>query len=79
MPFKWKVENTVFDSLHEADVWADSIGNEMFAKLYDGYDTPDYQIAAFLAFRLAEMNEFRVLTQSTIGEPVRYQVWVVPL
>ncbi len=79
MPLHWKVENTVFDSLHEADVWADSIGNEMYAKLYDGYDTPDYKIAVSLAFRLAGMNEFRVLTQSTNGESVRYKVWVVPL
>ncbi|WOV83651.1 hypothetical protein PGH26_12275 [Sporosarcina jeotgali] len=37
----WKVENFVFDSLQEADVWADSIGNEMYAKLYDGYDVCD--------------------------------------
>ncbi len=30
MPWHWKVENTVFDSLHEADVWADSIGYGVF-------------------------------------------------
>lgn len=74
MTLKWKKESVIFDSLFEADVWADSIVNEMFAKLYDGYDTPDYKIAYCLAFRLAEIEELRVITERSIDD--RYKVWV---
>lgn len=73
MSFRWKSEDIIFDSLHEADVWADSIGNEMFARLYDGYETPDYKIACCLAFRLAEIKEFKVNTNKSEG---RYQIWI---
>jgi len=73
MPIKWNVEELMFDSLYEADVWADSIANEMYARLYNGYDTPDYKIAYSLAFRLAEIKEFAICTARTVD---RYQVWV---
>lgn len=76
MTFRWKREDIIFDSLYEADVWADSIGNEMYSKLYDGYDTPDYKIAYSLAFRLAEMKVFRVITEISIDN--RYKVWIIP-
>ena len=76
MTLTWKRESILFDSLYEADVWADSIGNEMYARLYDGYDTPDYKIAYSLAFRLAEIKTFRVSTEISIDG--RYKVWVVP-
>lgn len=76
MPLRWKRENIIFDSLYEADVWADSIGNEIYARLYDGYDTPDYKIAYSLAFRLAQMNEFRVLAEIIMDNDKRYKVWV---
>lgn len=78
MTLRWKREDFIFDSLYEADVWADSIGNEMYAKLYDGYNTPDYKIAYSLAFRLAEMKEFRVVTEIAINNDKRYKVWVKP-
>ncbi|WP_432356051.1 hypothetical protein [Sporosarcina sp. A2] len=78
MTLQWKRESIIFDSLYEADVWADSLGNEMYARLYDGYDTPDYKIAYSLAFRIAEMKEFRVFTRRTIGNDYRFKVWVVP-
>lgn len=76
MTLRWKKEDIIFDSLHEADEWADSIGNEIYARLYDGYDTPDYKIAYSLAFRLAEMKEFRVVTEIAMDN--RYNVWVKP-
>lgn len=76
MTLRWKRENIVFDSLHEADVWADSIGNEIYARLYDAYDTPDYKTAYSLAFRLASMKEFRVTTEISMDN--RYKVWVIP-
>lgn len=70
---KWNKENTIYDSFFEADIWADSIANEMYARLYDGYDTPDYKVAYSLAFRLAEVKEFRVTTES---DGFRYKVMV---
>lgn len=73
MTIKWNVEELMFDSLYEAEVWADSIANEMYARLYNGYETPDYKIAYSLAFRLAEIKEFTIRTARTID---RYQVWV---
>lgn len=74
MMMRWNREDIIFDSLHEADVWADSLANEMYARLYDGYDTPDYKIAYSLAFRLAGIKELKVMTESTAD---RYKVWVV--
>ena len=62
MSIRWNVEELLFDSLYEAEVWADSIANEMYARLYNGYDTPDYKIAYSLAFRLAEIKEFKIRT-----------------
>ncbi|PIC96768.1 hypothetical protein CSV69_04405 [Sporosarcina sp. P26b] len=76
MTDRWKTEDIIFDSLFEADVWADSIANEMYARLYDGYDTCDYKIAYALAFRLAAIEEFKVITENTPED--RYKVWVIP-
>ncbi|MFJ7730601.1 hypothetical protein ACIQXF_01775 [Lysinibacillus sp. NPDC097231] len=73
MAIRWKSEDIIFDSINEADVWADSLGNEIYARLYDGYDTPDYKIAYSLAFRLASMKDFRVYAEND-GD--RYKVWV---
>lgn len=78
MTLRWKRENIIFDSLYEADVWADSIGNEIYARLYDGYNTPDYKIAYSLAFRLAEMKVFRVITEIAMDNDKRYKIWVKP-
>jgi len=60
---RWKAEEVVFETMHEADVWADSIANEMYGRLYDGYSTPDYKIACALAFRLAAIENCRVYTE----------------
>ena len=63
MTIKWNVEELMFDSLYEADVWADSIANEMYARLYNGYDKPDNKIAYSLAFRLAEIRNLQFVQQ----------------
>ncbi|WP_303969690.1 hypothetical protein [Sporosarcina ureae] len=76
MTHRWKTEDIIFDSMFEADVWADSLANDMYARLYDGYDTPDYKIAYALAFRLAAIEEFKVITENTRED--RYKVWVMP-
>jgi len=76
LTLRWERDNIIFDSLHEADVWADSIGNEIYSRVYDGYDTLDYKVACALAFRLANMKEFKVFSETTTEN--RYKVWVVP-
>ncbi|MCH1627409.1 hypothetical protein [Fredinandcohnia quinoae] len=70
---KWKIEDIIFETLYEAEIWADSIVNEMYGRIYDGYDTPDCKIAYSLAFRMASINECRVYTNFNKN---RYKVWV---
>ncbi|WP_050977218.1 hypothetical protein [Planococcus antarcticus] len=60
--------------MHEADVWADSIANEMYGRLYDSYSTPDYKIAYALAFRSAAIENCRVYTED---EESKYKVHAV--
>lgn len=69
-----KEEEIIFDTMHEADVWADSIANEMYGRLYDRYNTPDYKIACALAFRLAAIENCRVCAET---EENRYKVYAV--
>lgn len=71
---KWKTEEILFDTMHEADVWADSVANEIYGRLYDGYSTPDYKIACALAFRLAAIENCRVYTED---EGDRFKVYAI--
>ena len=73
MTIRWNREEIIFDTLYEADTWADSIANEIYGRIYEGYDTPDYKIAYTLAFRLASIKECRVYTGR---DKNRYKVWV---
>lgn len=59
---RWKVEEIAFETMREADVWADSIANEMYGKLYDSYSTTDYKVACAF-FRLAAIENCRVCTE----------------
>lgn len=74
MNIRWKREEIFFETLYEADVWADSLANEIYGRIYDGYITSDYKIAYSLAFRLASIDTFRVNTQQD-GLNI-YKVWV---
>lgn len=47
---KWEREDIIFETMREAEVWADSIANEMYGSVFDGYETPDYKIAYALSF-----------------------------
>lgn len=76
MALRWKKEDIIFDSIHEADVWADSLVNEISARLFDAYDTPDFKVAYSLAFRLSQNEKFRVVTSV---KPGRYNVWVIEI
>lgn len=71
---RWKAEEIAFDTMREADVWADSIANEMYGRLYDSYSTPDYKVACALAFRLAAIENCRVCTEDK-GD--RFEVYAV--
>ncbi|MCZ8539895.1 hypothetical protein [Psychrobacillus psychrodurans] len=74
MNIRWKREEIIFETFYEADVWADSLANEIYGRIYDGYITSDYKIAYSLAFRLASIDTFRVNTQQD-GLNI-YKVWV---
>ncbi|WP_175495664.1 hypothetical protein [Bacillus sp. UNCCL81] len=73
---KWNNENVTFETLREAEVWAESLANEIHGRIYNGYITPDCKIAYVLAFKLA-LNNFEVHTEEDfINESPIYKVWV---
>ncbi|MDM5188804.1 hypothetical protein QUF99_16215 [Bacillus sp. DX4.1] len=77
---QWKNEEIIFESVREAEVWADSISNEIYGRSIDGYSTPDYKIAYALTFMLATVPFFRVHTKKYfLGNAEMYKVWVTDL
>ncbi|HDR4420780.1 TPA: hypothetical protein QCP59_001550 [Bacillus cereus] len=74
---KWKKEDVIFETIREAEVWADSIANEMYGRVFNGYETPDYKIAYALAFLLAKNREFNIYTEVECNETIEvYKVWI---
>ncbi|HDR4455768.1 TPA: hypothetical protein QC445_000420 [Bacillus cereus] len=55
---RWKKEEVIFETIRETEVWGDSIANEMYGRLFDGYETLDYKIAYALSFFLAQNQDF---------------------
>ncbi|HDW3052939.1 TPA: hypothetical protein RMI67_000475 [Bacillus cereus] len=55
---RWKKEEVIFETIRETEVWADSIANEIYGRLFDGYETLDYKIAYALSFFLAQNQDF---------------------
>ncbi len=47
---RWKREKVIFDTIREAEVWADGVANEMYERVFNGYETLDYKIAYALTF-----------------------------
>lgn len=47
---RWKREDVIFETVREAEVWVDGVANEMYGRVFDGYETPDYKIAYALSF-----------------------------
>ncbi|MBG9718026.1 MULTISPECIES: hypothetical protein [Bacillus] len=73
---RWKGENVIFETVREAEVWADGVANEMYGRVFDGYETPDYKIAYALSFFLAQNQDFIVHTEVSFKEErVIYKVW----
>ncbi|MBS2968111.1 hypothetical protein J9317_04995 [Metabacillus sp. KIGAM252] len=68
MEKKWKQDNRIFETLWEAEMWSDSIANEMYGKLYETYVTPDHKVAYVLAFHLASNPEIHVKTEMFTAE-----------
>lgn len=65
---RWKGENVIFETVREAEVWADGVANEMYGRVFDGYETPDYKIAYALSFFLAQNQDFIVHTEVSFKE-----------
>lgn len=77
MAIRWKEEMIQFETFREAEVWADSIANEMHGRSITGYGTPDFKVATILACYLAQVSEFRVHTAMfPLDTEVFYQVWI---
>ncbi|GAB6415722.1 hypothetical protein bcgnr5372_09550 [Bacillus luti] len=77
---KWKREDRIFETIREAEVWADSIANEMYGRVFDGYETPDYKIAYALSVFLAQNQDFTVHTEVSFKEEIAvYKVWQNPV
>ncbi len=73
---RWKREDVIFETMREAEVWADSIVNEMHGRVFDGYETLDYKIAYALSFFLAQEREFTVCTEKHFEKGrFIYRVW----
>ena len=65
---RWKREDVIFETVREAEVWADGVANEMYGRVFDGYETPDYKIAYALSFFLAQNQDFIVHTEVSFKE-----------
>ncbi len=77
MAIRWKEEMMQFETFREAEVWADSIANEIHGRSITGYGTPDFKVATILAFYLAQVSEFRIHTAIfPLDTEVFYQVWI---
>ncbi|WP_395939807.1 hypothetical protein [Bacillus sp. 03113] len=77
MEIRWKIEEIVFETLRESEVWADSLANEFHGRTIDGYITPDFKIAYTLLFFLASNHTFRVYAEECLmNDLCVYKVWV---
>ncbi|MGE7861897.1 hypothetical protein ACQKOA_12710 [Bacillus mobilis] len=74
---RWKREDVIFETIREAEVWADGVANEMYGRVFDGYETLDYKVAYALAFLLAQNREFNIDTEVECNETIEvYKVWI---
>jgi len=48
----------IFETVREAEVWADGFVNEMYGRVFDGYETTDDKIAYALSLFLAQNQDF---------------------
>ncbi|HDX9641798.1 TPA: hypothetical protein ACGXMH_000563 [Bacillus mobilis] len=75
---KWKKEDVIFETMREAEVWADAVANEMYGRVFDGYETLDYKIAYALTFFLVQNREFNIYTNVEFNNDIKvYKVWII--
>lgn len=58
---RWKREDVIFETIREAEVWADGVVNEMYGRVFDGYATRDYKVAYVLAFFFSAKSRIQYL------------------
>ena len=74
---RWKREGVIFETIREAEVWADGVANEMYGRVFNGYEELDYKVAYALSFFLAQERVWIVHTEEHFGiDGVIYKVWV---
>ncbi|MED0825238.1 hypothetical protein [Bacillus pacificus] len=74
---RWKREDVIFETIREAEVWADGVANEMHGRVFDGYETLDYKIAYDLSFFLAQSREYHIHTSIEFNKDIEvYKVWI---
>nr|WP_255846670.1 hypothetical protein [Bacillus pacificus] len=74
---RWKREDVIFETIREAEVWADGVANEMHGRVFDGYETLDYKIAYALSFFLAQSREYHIHTSIEFNKDIEvYKVWI---
>ena len=67
----------IFETVREAEVWADGFVNEMYGRVFDGYEIPDYKIAYALSFLLAQNRELNIHTEVEFNNDMEvYKVWI---
>ncbi len=77
MKKKLKHENVIFETMREANEWADSISNEIHGATINGYVTPDSKIAYALVFILCQNPHYVVRSREDIEhDPTLYKVWI---
>lgn len=67
---RWNREDVIFETIREAEVWADSIANEMYGRVFDGYETRDCKIAYALSFFLAQNRELNIHTNVELNNDI---------
>jgi hypothetical protein len=89
MQIRWssgenREDHMIFDSLWEAEEWADSIRGDIIQGVFDGYTTPDQKVAFALAYYLAESAHYLAeweqfivyATKTRESDKFMYKVWV---
>ncbi len=74
---RWKREGVIFETIREAEVWADGVANEMYGRVFDGYEELDYKVAYALSFFLAQSREYHIHTSIEFNKDIEvYKVWI---
>lgn len=78
---RWYEDGMHFETMREADEWADTVVYNEIGGSYDGYKTTDQKVAAALVFLLVRSislygKSFRIDADIEWSNPPIYRVWV---